>query len=145
MKKLLFAALLAVSLVTSAFAGGTNVNVSVLNNFKSEFSKAANVSWVSKEDYAKATFTLDDVKMEAFYNVQGELIGTAKGISLDNLPVSAKRRFAKKYPGYTVKEVIYFEKSDDGAYFFSAENETESIIFKVGQNDQLTTFQQTKK
>jgi len=145
MKKLLFAALLAVSLATTAFAGGTNVNISVLNSFKSEFSKAANVSWVSKDTYAKATFTLDNVKMEAFYTAQGELIGTSKGISLESLPVSAKRTFAKKYPGYTVKEVIYFEKSDDAAYFFSAENDTESIIFKVGQNDQLTTFQQTKK
>lgn len=145
MKKLLFAALLAVSVATSAFAEGTNVNISVLNNFKTEFKNAANISWVSKDDFAKATFTVNNVKMEAFYNLQGELIGTSKSINLNELPVNAKRAFAKKYAGYTVKEVIHFEQSDEAAYFLSAESETESIIFKVGHNEQLTTFKHTKK
>lgn len=145
MRKLLFAALLAVSLSTSAFAEGTKVSVSVANSFKTEFSNAANVTWDLKDEYAKATFTVDNVKMEAFYNQQGELIGKSKGVNLQDLPVSAKRAFAKKYQDYTVKEVIYFEGSDDSAYFLSAENEKESIIFKVGDNAQLTTFKQTKK
>lgn len=145
MKKLLFSALLAIIVATSSFASGTNVNVSVLNSFKSEFRNAADVTWISKTDFAKATFTIDGVKMEAFYNIQGELIGTSKEINLESLPVNAKRAFAKKYDGYTVTEVISFENADGSAYYFSAENDTNSIIFKVDRNDHLTTFKKTNK
>ena len=145
MKKLLFAVLLTVSLATSAFADHTNANVVVRNSFKTEFGNAANVNWSSSGEFAKATFTVNNLKMEAFYNTQGELVGTAKGINLDELPVKAKRTFAKKFSGYTVTEAIHFEGADDSAYFFSAENEKESIIFKVGANEQLSTYKQTKK
>lgn len=145
MKKLFITALLAISLATSGFASGTNVNVSVLNNFKTDFRNVANVSWVSKDDYAKATFTENNQKVEAFYNLSGELIGTSKSLDLQNLPVSAKRAFAKKFDGYTVKEVIKFDGVDESAYFFTAENSVESVIFKIGDNEQLVTYKKTKK
>ena len=145
MKKLFFAALLAISVATSAFAAGTNVNASVLRNFKMDFKNATNISWTAAEDYAKATFTVNNVKTEAFYNAEGELIGTSKNIELDELPVNAKRTFAKKFDGYTVKEVIHFEGSNESAYYLSAENNTEAVIFKVGENEQLTTYKKTKK
>ncbi len=145
MKKLFFAALLAISVATSAFAAGTNVNYSTLKNFKTEFKNASNISWTATDDFAKATFTVNDVKMEAFYNAEGELIGTSKSIGLDELPVNAKRTFAKKYDGYTVKEVIHFEGAKESAYFLSASNDTESVILKVGENEQLSTYKKTKK
>lgn len=145
MKKFFFAALVTVAIATSAFAGSNNVNVLVLNSFNHAFRNASNVAWTSREDYAKATFTLDDVKMEAFYNPNGELIGSSKGIKMDELPVNAKRTFAKKFSGYTVKEAIRFEGNDESAYYISADNDTESVIVKVSDNEQVSTFKKTNK
>jgi len=48
------------------------------------------------------------------------------------------RAFAKKFEGYTVKEAIYFEGTEESAYFISAQNEKGSVIFKVEDNGSVS-------
>ena len=146
MKKLFFSALLAISVAASAFATDTNnVNSTVVNDFEATFKKASDVKWVTNNDYTKATFVMNNVRMEALYNLNGELIGTAKSIFLEELPVGAKRNFAKKYDGYNVNEAVRFNGNDEGAYFIAAENEKESVVLKVSDNNQVSVEKSTKK
>lgn len=145
MKKLFLAALLVVTMAASAFAKDTKkVNAAALGNFKVEFKKASDVTWTANENYAKASFILNNERMEAYYNPEGEKIGTSHAITVDYLPVKAKRAFAKKYGDYTVKEAIEFEGTDETAYFLSAENDAESVILKV-TDDGLSIYKRTKK
>lgn len=83
--------------------------------------------------------------MEAYYSRTGEMIGTSKGITLDQLPVRAKRSFAKKYGNYNVIEAIRFEGAEEGAYYICSQNEKETIVVKVSDNDQLSVIKKTKK
>ncbi len=146
MKKLIIAAIIAVSVAGSAFAAPTvSVNYNVLSSFKSAFKGATDIQWTVKEDFVKASFIINDERIEAFYNQYGEEIGTSKAITLDAMPVDAKRAFAKMYNNYTVKEAIQFEGTDETAYYISAENEKETVIIKVGENNRVSVFSQTKK
>lgn len=146
MKKLLFAALLIASVSTSAFASDANkVNVRILNNFKSEFYQASNVAWSVTNNYAKATFTHEGEQLEAFYDLNGVMLGTSKKITIADLPTSAKRTFAKKYSGYNVKEAIKFEDMDETSYYISAENEKESVILRVQSENNISLFKRTAK
>lgn len=146
MKKLLLSALLAITVAVSAFAtNADNVNSAALNNFKYAFKRAYDVSWTSNKNYIKASFILDNVRTEALYTPEGEFIGTNTAITLDELPVKAKRTFAKKFDGYTVKEAIRFEGNDEGAYFISAENEKEAVILKVSDNSHVSIMKSAKK
>ncbi|MEJ7683200.1 MAG: hypothetical protein WKG06_36155 [Segetibacter sp.] len=146
MKKFLVTALLAATVAVSAFATDVNIINSVaVNNFEAAFKHASNVSWTANKDYVKATFVLNNIRMEALYSTEGDMIGTTKGITLEELPVNAKRAFAKKYEGYTVKEAIRFEGNEEGAYFISAENEKESVILKVNDNSSVSTMKYSKK
>ncbi len=139
MRKLFISALLALSLGTSAFATGENkVNFSVQNSFQGQFKDASNVEWSTGKGYAKATFVQNNEKIEAFYNLDGEMIGTSRTAHLDKLPTNAKRAFAKKFEGYTVKEAIRFEGTEESAYFISAENEKGSVILKVEDNGSVS-------
>lgn len=144
MKKLFFTALLAVSVVVSAFAAD-KINSVTVNNFEAAFKKASNVSWITRKDFTKATFVLNSVRMEALYSLDGDLIGTSKGVTLEELPVNAKRNFAKKYNSYTVREAIRFEGNDEGAYYISGENEKQSVIFKVSDHNQVSIVKRLKK
>lgn len=140
MKKLFISALLAVTVAVSSFAAeGNNVSHTVQNAFSSQFKHASDVRWTAGETYTKATFILNNVSTEALYTVEGEFIGTNRAITLEELPVNAKRGFAKKYAGYTVKEAIRFEGTEEGAYFISAENEKGSVILKVEDNGSIST------
>src|SRR4051812_25053658 len=121
MKKLLLAALFAVTLIASAFASPVKrVNSFVTRSFQEDFKDVSDVQWDLSPSFAKATFILDDVRTEAYYDLNGEFIGTCHSISLDELPISAKRSFAKKYSDYTVSQAIEFTGRDETSYYISA-------------------------
>lgn len=146
MKKSILAALLSLSLVTTAFATGeSKISYFILNSFNRDFKEATNVKWTSKTGLAEASFILNNRKTDVFYNSNGSLFAISKTIELDELPVSAKRAFAKKFEGYLVKEAIKYEESEERSYYISAENEKESVIIKVDQNEQLSIFKKSKK
>ena len=146
MKKLFLSLLIASTVAASAFAKDTKkVNSLVARNFRVEFANASNINWATTDNYIKASFVIDDEKMEAFYNEKGEKIASSRTISIDELPVKAKRSLAKNYAGYTVKETIEFEGIDDSGYYISAENEKESVVLKVNNTGGLTPFKTTKK
>ncbi len=146
MKKLFIAALLTITLTASAFATDTKkVNAMAIRNFNVEFTKASKVTWTSTADYVKATFVLDNEKMEAFYNGAGEKIGASKAITINDLPVKTKRALAKDFDGYTVKEAIEFSTSDEVSYYISLQNEKESVILKVNSVNGLTKYKITKR
>ena len=145
MKKLFITALLAIAVAAGVFAAPAKVSSSILANFNAVFKNADNVSWLVTKDYTKVAFTSGNTKMEVFYNYKGDVIGTSKSICLDELPVNAKRPFAKLFAGYNVKEAIRFEGFDETSYYISGENEKESVILKVNDHKQVSVFKRTKK
>lgn len=146
MKKTILCALLLASVAISAFAiGESNISYFILQSFKRDFKDVTNVTWTSKTGLAEASFILNNRKTEAFYNHNGTLFAVSQAIDLDELPVRAKRAFAKRYAGYTVNEAIQFEESDELSYYISAENEKETIIIKVDKDSQLSIFKKSKK
>lgn len=146
MKKLIFTALFAATVAINAFAAGADkVNQSAIDNFKASFKYASEVNWAVNKDYVVATFLYNNVRTEALYTNEGDFIGTNTSVVLEELPVKAKRTFAKKFDGYTVKEAIRFEGYEESAYFLSAENEKEAVILKIGDDGSVSTVQTTKK
>jgi hypothetical protein len=141
MKKIFFSALFFVSLITSAFASTTNaIDERAGYDFRLRFGNASNVSWTVKTDFTQVDFDLNGKRVSAFYDFEGELIGTAQKISLEELPVNAKRNFAKKYGAATVLEAIKFETPTEAAYFISAESENKSEIIKVSESGAVSVF-----
>ena len=148
MKKLLFTALIAVAIGTSAFADGTKLTYKVLNHFKTEFSGAENVTWKLDNNFAKASFVYDGEKMEAFYNTEGDLIGTSRVFAFDKLPKSALATITKKYPypPYKLNECIEFTNAEgEKNYFVGFETSSESLVLQVGTTGDVSVFKKTIK
>jgi hypothetical protein len=140
MKKFVLTALIAVSLVSSSLAAGTNkVSRYIMNNFASDFTNVKDVEWKSSSSFATATFVQNDKRTQAFYDFTGNLIGTAHAINIDELAAGTKRAFAKKYGNYTVKEAIQFEREGETEYFILAENNGSSLVLKI-QNGFISVF-----
>jgi hypothetical protein len=148
MKKLLLTALIAVSLISSSFAASPvndkKVSSIITSSFGRYFRNVSNVNWDVTPNFAKATFVNNDVTTEAFFDLNGDFIGSSRAITLDKLPTAAKRTFAKRYADYTVKEAIEFNGSTESAYYISAENEKQSVILKVVDNT-LEVYKVTTK
>ena len=146
MKKLLITAVLTVLIATSSFAADVNeLNSKVVSNFSVEFKNAKNVTWKSTENFVKASFILDDKSMAAFYDLDGNMIGTTSNIAIDDLPTNAKRVFAKKYGEYTVKEAIQFDGVEETAYYISAESEKQTLLLKVSVEGFVSVLERVNK
>ena len=146
MKKLLFTALFAVTIAVSAFATDADkVSAAAYNNFKATFRRAGDVSWTISKDYTTATFLYNNIRTQALYTPEGEFIGTNTAVAIEDLPLKAKRTFAKKYDGYTVKEAIRFEGNEEGAFFIAAENEKEAVVLKVTDYGQVSVVKYSEK
>lgn len=145
MKSLFLTPVLALLISTVAFADDVaGVSNTILYNFRNEFKNASDVAWVTRKDFVKASFVMDDEQMEVFYKANGDWIATSKQIDLDDLPTNAKRVFAKRYQDYTVKEAIYIETPEENAYYISADNDKLSVILKVDQSTQVSLFKRIK-
>ncbi|TDH27798.1 hypothetical protein EXU57_04820 [Segetibacter sp. 3557_3] len=132
MKKLLSTALIALFVISSSFAGTTtNVNRKVTQSFEWDFKGVQDVQWTTTDAYAIASFVQNNKGTKAYYSHDGELIGCASAVNLEELSSAAKRSFAKKYSNYKITEAIKFEKTEGSAYFISAEKDSEKLILQV--------------
>lgn len=145
MKNLIITSLLAVMVFASASAAPKPVSSAILTNFHIAYKRASDICWSVTNDYTKAMFTEDNAKIEVYYTFNGDVIGTSKNIALDDLPLCAKRSFAKQFAGFTVKEAIRLDGFGEVAYYISGENDKEAVILKVNEDNQVSLFTKTKK
>lgn len=146
MKKLFIAALIVVAAGTSAFAlDGKRVNNNVKNSFEVQFSGAENVSWSTTENYFKASFTLEDENVEAFFAKDGELIGTSHKVELIKLPSSAVKRIKKEYASYKITDSIEFEHDGDRSFYVSLEDGNKKQILQVTLYGEVSVYRGEKK
>src|SRR4029078_9111873 len=90
MKKLL--SILTLSAPSFAFASATTidpVNQRTLKSFKTDFSTANDVKWVAVagDDLYQVTFKFNNEEVIAIYNIDGELLSTARYIVKEALPI----------------------------------------------------------
>ena len=148
MKKVIIAIAIVFAVTTSAFASSKetieSIERSVKEKFSSEFKGASDVQWTVTENAYLAIFTLNGNRMEALFTNSGEYIGTSISITLEDLPLKAKRSFAKKYEGYTVKEAQKYMLVDETAYYILAEKDAKKVIVKLSDHGDLSIAKMIK-
>ncbi|MES2002944.1 MAG: hypothetical protein V4450_00380 [Bacteroidota bacterium] len=146
MKKLFIAALIIVAAGTSAFAMDANkVDYQVKRNFEARFNGAQNVKWSAKDDFFKASFTYAEENVEAFFNQDGDLIGTSRKIDFERLPLSAIQKIKKEYASYKVAESIEFDQDGDRSYYVSLEDGNKQQILQVSLYGNVCVYKGAKK
>lgn len=143
MKNLIIAALLSVSLATTAFAAPAK-EMGASSSFQSDFKGATNVTWKTTSNFVKASFLLNNVRMEAFYDFEGNMIAKSSAISIDQLPQNAKATLDSKYVNYKVVESVSIDGPEETAFYVSVKNENETLILKVDQFGAISQLQTLK-
>ena len=102
------------------------VSANSLKNFKKDFGVISLVSWVRTDHYDEASFINNDQKTKAYYDFEGNLVGTAIDKSLTDLPIKGQKSIEKEYSGYSVEFVILYD--------FNKLSDAQMILY----NDQLS-------
>jgi len=145
MKKFILATLITVTIGSSVLAADVSkVSFRVLNSFETQFAGATEVNWTVTADYTKVKFMLEGEKLEAFFNGNGDVIGTSRKTEFKRLPLTAIQKIKKAYSKYQVTETIEFELYGERKYYVSVENESDRKILEVSLYGEVTVFDKHK-
>lgn len=148
MKKFATVLTAAVMLFTSsAFATGKdNVTAKVQAAFLTDFKSAGNVKWEKKEGFYFATFSINNISIDAAYNEDGELLATSRKLEISQLPLSVSLQIGKKYSDYTlVGQVSEINFEGQTHYYFTIENSKQSLNLKCSGDGEVSVESRKKK
>lgn len=142
MKKMFFAALILVAAATQPLmaAGGTDVKREVRLAFEKEFSAAQAVNWESlpgKSIY-HATFTINNERLHAYYDADGQLLVTGREVKAESLPLLITRNLANQYGTYTVSDVVEINNGLETSYIFKV-SRAQKEVYVQGYTDGTVT------
>ena len=144
MKKLIM--LLAITISTlSAFANDEKINQKVLHAFQTEFTTAKNARWVTTSDYVKAEFLFNDQHVNAFYTMDGELLGITRNITSLDLPMNLQTGLKKSYADFWISDLFEVTRSDSTGYYITLENAENVIVLKASADNEWSVFKKTRK
>lgn len=114
--------------------------------FESDFSKATVVKWEKTDEFYFASFLLNNVKVDAAYTENGELLGTSRKISTEQMPLSISMALADKYAGYEIdNSVIELTFASVTRYYVTVSNKTQTVKLKCYSNGDLEVENKIKK
>jgi hypothetical protein len=146
MKKFLIIALILVTGISTTFANSREtVNEKISKAFTKDFAGAQDVKWENKENFAKATFTLNSQVMFAFYSQDGDLLGVTRNIVSSQLPINLLSDLKKGYSNYWITDLFEMGNNSNTAYYVTLENSTHTIVLKSTGTEGWTVFSRTRK
>jgi len=144
--KMILTALVMLFAATAFAAGGENVSPKVKAAFENDFSKASQVNWEKTSDFYFASFMLNNVRVDAAYNEEGELVGTSRSITAEQMPLNVSLSIAEKYAGYELaKNAIELTYEGQTRYYITVANGKQTVSLKCFSNGDLEVEGKTKK
>jgi len=114
-------------------------NVSYLSKaqFKLDFGNIPVDAWERVNNFDEATFIKDGEVTSAFYDDRSQLVGTTTEKTFSDLPHKAQEWINKKYKGYSIADVFFF---DDNEF-----NESDMLVYNTPFNGKDSYFVEVKK
>jgi len=146
MKKVTIIALMVITIASSAFAGDNNaLDFKGADAFKKSFPQASEVSFTVKKDFTEVNFTWHSLKLQAFFDRQGNYIGLSREISVKDLPLSYIMNINKEYKGFDITEAIEFDHSENGlSYYVTVIKEDRKYVLNVATDGSISVFKKMK-
>ena len=145
MKKIVFVVGFLVAAVVSHAYPSERVSPKVLASFKSEFSNATDVQWETGTNYFKASFSMNEQRVFAFYDVEGNLLSIGRYISTFQLPVNRFSDIKTDYSKYWVSDLFEISNSEGLHYYITLETADTKLILRSSNGGDWSTYSKNKK
>ncbi|MCW3117729.1 MAG: hypothetical protein JWM28_1811 [Chitinophagaceae bacterium] len=130
MKKLFVILTILCSIYATSTYAQSKPPVLVLSSFQSSFDKAANITWSTAKDLYRADFILEDQKISAFFNEDGDLIASSRDVTLLQIPMSLKSNLKKQFRDYEVSSLFEVNKEDGIVYYATLANSKSRLMLE---------------
>jgi hypothetical protein len=147
MKKIFvsLALMVTVALTTTVFAKDKlDVNDRVKESFQKEFTGATLVKWQKVQNLQEATFVFYNHAVIAYFNDEGELLGSAREVLFYQLPLAVIKSFDKMFSGTDVVEVLEISNTDGTFYRVTTETQTKRYQVRINANGNVISVVKVK-
>ena len=113
-------------------AGNESVSFESQNSFGIDFPKSSDVLWEKTGTMDQVNFISNGQKTSAYYDMDGNLIGTTTNKTLADLTEKAQEILADKYADYKVGPIIFFhdnDKNDTDMVLWATQFDSEDLYF----------------
>jgi len=147
MKKIIVGLTLLLSLasITTFARGEEKVSRETLLNFKKEFKTAENVSWAVADEVATASFNLNGFRLQAYFDGDGQLLGTARTILFDQLPITVINSINNRFGTAPVYEIVEYTRGAETFYTMTAETTKSKLKLRSTVSGNISLEKKTKK
>jgi hypothetical protein len=121
------------------------VSPKVLASFKTEFSTATNVEWETGSNYFRATFSMNEQRIFAYYSVEGELMSVARYISSTQLPINLFSNLKNDYSKYWISDLFEVSNNEGLHYYVTLETADTKLMMRSTNGGSWTTYSKSKK
>jgi hypothetical protein len=117
---------------------GNIVSARAKGSFSVDFPNVTNAVWKRADTFDEVAFTnKNGLKMKAFYDIDGKLVGTTQNKTFADVPASGQNEIKKNYKDYTVGQVIFFDDNEA--------NETDMMLYSTQFDDADNYFVELAK
>jgi hypothetical protein len=139
--------------------GNESVSFESQNSFNIDYPKSSDVSWEKTGTMDQVNFISNGQKTSAYFDMDGNLIGTTTNKTLADLPEKARKILSGKYADYTVGPVIFYQDNDrndtnmvlwatefdsEDLYFAELDKSGEKIAVEITPSGDVSYFTQIK-
>ena len=141
---IVFSAILTV-ITATAFVGSKPGGNPAEATFQKEFNGATNVQWTEGKDIISVTFVLSDSRIIAYFNSEGELLGTERNVLFNQLPLAVIKEINNRYGDAPVINIIEYTSGLDTFYGMYVDTPTRQLKIKISSEGDVTVEKKTKK
>lgn len=139
MKKLIIACAATLTLISStAFAGKKEKFNPAENNFQNEFKGATEVKWQEGRETIKASFALNGFHVEAYYSYTGELLGTARNVLFNQLPLAVVKEIDTRYGSAPVYDIVEYNTGAETFYQMTVELPNRKLQIRAASGGEIS-------
>jgi hypothetical protein len=145
-KMILAAAVLLIVGTTGAFAEkGGGGNEQAVKSLNKSFASAKNIKWEQSKDVLKASFTINDQVLVAYYNNNGELKSVMRNIVSEQLPIGLLTNLKTGYADYWITDLNEVAVDGQTTYYVTLENPDAKLVLKSNAEYNWTVNAKTIK
>ena len=144
-KRVTIIAAMVITIASSAFAGDNTLDFKGADAFKKSFPQATEISYTVKKEFTEVNFTWHNLKLQAFFDRQGNYIGLSREISVKDLPLSYVIGINRQYKDFDITEAIEFDHSENGlSYYVTVVKHDRKYVLNVATDGSISVFKKMK-
>lgn len=127
--------------LTTAFADGTpKVNTTIQQSLNKEFTGCQSVKWRKVKEYQEATFIFHESLVVAYFNEAGDLLGSARDITAEQLPLSVMQSFDKHLASFDICVITEITNEEGTSYWLTVEKGNKRYNAKANTAGEILHF-----